>query len=43
MDQVFVMTERPDRSEAAEYYFTYIDQVGEVTSASFSRISSVRR
>ena len=29
MDQVFVMTERPDRSEAAEYYFTYIDQVGE--------------
>jgi DinB superfamily len=22
------MTERPDRTEAAEYYFTYIDQVG---------------
>jgi hypothetical protein len=23
------MTTRPDRTEAAEYYFTYIDQVGE--------------
>jgi len=29
MDEVFVMTGRPDSSEAAEYYFTYIDQVAD--------------
>ena len=28
MDEVFAMTGRPDSSEAAEYYFTYIHQVG---------------
>jgi hypothetical protein len=30
-----VLTDRPDRTEAAEYYFTYIDQVsGGISAAS---------